>query len=101
MAATMGETVSGTLAATGNGDTFKPFSNKLFNTYVTGTWVGTATFQRSYDDGATWVTVPKPDLTDAAFTANINFEVEEARAGTLYRWAFTRSSGTLAYRFEQ
>lgn len=99
--ADMGVLVTGSLAATGNGDWFKPFPNKPFNTYVTGTWVGTVTLQRTYDEGATVVTVPKPDLADAAFTANINFEVEEARAGVLYRWSFTRTSGTAAYRFEQ
>ena len=100
--ASAGETVTGTLVATGGSIVFQPIPNKSFNVWMYGTFVATLVFQRSFDGGTTWLTVPKPDLTDASFSGPINFEVVEARASTTYRWNVSAyTSGTISYRFAQ
>ena len=94
-----GDTIQGTLTVTGVTPSFQPIANKGFNTFITGTWTGSVTLERSIDGGVTWNTVPKPDLTAATFTANINFEVFEVTANVLYRWNATVSSGSIGYLF--
>ncbi len=46
---------------------------------LNGTWAGTCTLQRSYDDGTTW-------LDYAGYTANTAFEIIGLDEDILYRW---------------
>ena len=92
--------VAGTFTATGNGLSVPLYGN--FNYTLSGTWVGTVVLERSYDDGVSWVTTSKPDLTPASFTAVIDGVGLEPEAGVLYRWrcsVFT--SGTIEYRLSR
>lgn len=96
------DTVSGSLTAVGNGYAFQPAPNNPFSVYIYGSFAATAVVQRSFDLGTTWVTVPKPDLTDASFTAPINFSAEEPVPGTLWRVRCSAyTSGTISYQFIQ
>ena len=52
-----------------------------FNLSVSGTWVGRITFQRSFDDGASWRDVN-------GFTANVENWDQEIESGVLYRIGF-------------
>jgi hypothetical protein len=93
--------VTGTFTATGQSATFVAPSalSGEFNVSLSGTWAATVALQRSFDAGSTWVTVSKPDLTDASFTANASFSVKEPEPGVRYRLncsAYT--SGTVTYR---
>ena len=101
MAYPAGDTVTGTLSADGRGTPFRPFPNKLFNTFVDITGTIRVTLQRSFDDGATWYNVVLPDFSGpATFTADTNFEILEAQASTIYAWlASSTSGGSAAYRF--
>lgn len=97
-----GDLITGSLSSVAAGTAFQPFATRPFNVFLTGTFVGTLTLERSYDGGTTWNTVPKPDLTAMTFTAPVNFIVSEPLADVTYRWNMTaRTSGTAAYRFEQ
>lgn len=93
--------VSGTFAATGQSTSFAAPGalDGEFNVSLSGTWAGTVLLQRSFNAGSTWITVSKPDLTDASFTTNVSFSVKEPEPGVLYRLncsAYT--SGTVTYR---
>lgn len=93
--------VSGTFTATGQSATFvAPAALKeKFNVSLSGTFSATVVLQRSFDNGSTWITVSKPDLTDASFTAGASFSVEEPEAGVRYRLNCTAyTSGTVTYR---
>lgn len=97
-----GATVTGSLGADGRGTVFQPIANKPFNLFLTGSFTATATVQRSYDNGVTWLTVTKPDLTDAAFTAPINLVISEPEALCLYSVLVSGyGGGAVAYRFGQ
>jgi hypothetical protein len=68
-----------------------------FNLSLSGTWVGTITIQRSFDNGVTWL-----DVT--IFTANIEYLRDEPELGALYRAGFKAgeyTSGTAAVRISQ
>lgn len=102
MATRAGELVSGALTANGRGLVFQPQANNDFNAWIYGTFSATVTIQRSFDDGTTWLTVSKPDLSDAAFTTPVNMVVDEPRAGVLYSILVSSYiSGTVSYRFDQ
>lgn len=93
--------VTGTFTATGQSATFVAPSalSGEFNVSLSGTWAGTVALQRSFDAGSTWVTVSKPDLTEAAFTSNASFSVKEPEPGARYRLnCTTYTSGTVTYR---
>lgn len=68
--------------------------------FTTGTFVGTATLQRSYD-GSTWYNVTDAQGNVASWTADLNTAWFEPEAGVQYRWNVTRTSGTLATRLSQ
>ncbi len=79
-----------------------------FNVALSGTFTGTVLFEKSYDGGATWVTVAQDAAgTAASYTLawtsqSINLtlcEVETQVAWRLRCSAFT--SGTLNYRLSQ
>lgn len=97
-------TASGSLSATGAGDVFTAAGTSAglsrFNVTLSGTWVGSAALERSFD-GTTWYPVTRSDFTAAVFTEACSLVIEEPEAGTRYRVNFTRTSGTLAYRFGQ
>lgn len=103
MAATVaGALVTGTIASTAiTGTPFQPVANKPFNAFLSGTWTGTLTLSRSYDQGTTWLSVPLPSLSGAAaFTANTNLVVSEPESGVTYAWISSGTwTGTAAYRF--
>ena len=68
-----------------------------YNFSVSGTWVGTITLQRSFDNGTTWLDV-------ATTTANVESIRFEPEVGVLYRAGFKAAqytSGTAAVRLSQ
>jgi hypothetical protein len=98
--------VSGSLVATGSATGYElrgTFDVSLDG--LTGTFVGTAFLEKSYDGGVTYQSATLPDALSAAqwttFTAAINVVVQEPAAGVFYRVRCTRTSGTLAWRFVQ
>jgi hypothetical protein len=102
MATKAGELVEGVLTGDGRSTSFQPIPGKDFNIYLYGTFTATATLQRSFDGGTTWLSAAKPDLTAAAFTAPVNFSANEPRASTIYSWLISGfGSGSISYRFEQ
>ena len=92
--------VTGTLAATGRSTAFTPDPGRDFNATLSGTWVGTVTLDRSFDNGSTWS--PCTNLGAAlSFTANLTEIVREPEGGVQYSFNFTRTSGSLVYRLSQ
>ena len=70
--------------------------------FSTGTGVGTVEVQRSFDGGATWQAIGKPDLSAASFTGNVDGGGKEVERGILYRLRCTAfTSGTIAYRLSR
>lgn len=68
-----------------------------FNLSVSGTWVGTITIQRSFDNGVTWLDVK-------TYTSNAEDLGEEPELGVLFRAGFKPgeyTSGTAAVRISQ
>lgn len=65
-----------------------------FNVSISGTWSGTITLQRSFDDGSTWLDVK-------TYTANAEEKGFEPEAGVTYQLGFETgnyTSGTAAVR---
>lgn len=93
---------SGGLTADGPSQVFSP-RGKFNISLAFGTATGTMTLVRSFDKGATWVPVVKPDFTAAAFTGSTSFSGEEPEDGVWYRFDLTGygGAGTLSYRFSQ
>lgn len=68
-----------------------------FNLSVSGTWAGTVTLQRSFDNGSTWVDV-------WSTTSNVETAVESIESGVLYRLGIKSgnyTSGTAVCRLGQ
>lgn len=68
-----------------------------FNLSISGSWVGTVTLQRSFDNGTTWVDV-------GTYTANIEDVGDEPEEGVAYRAGFKTgeyTSGTAEIRISQ
>lgn len=88
---------SGSLAATGNSFVLLLAGQSTCGVVLTGTWVGTATFQASTDGGTTWVTATSLG-TNGTATINGTYIGNVASYGlTRFRVAFARTSGTLNY----
>lgn len=71
--------------------------SKGFNLSVSGTWAGTITVQRSFDDGVTFVDVE-------AFTANTERVGDEPELNIVYRAGFKTgeyTSGTAVVRLSR
>lgn len=86
------------LAATGRtpGEIF----DGKFNLTLSGTWTGTVTVQRSFDD-ISYHDCTNSDGTAHTFDGNATVILEEPEAGVYYRLDWTRLSGTLAYRISR
>ncbi len=101
-------TASGTIAATGTTaatgtNLFIPnagYGQGRFNLTISGTWVGSFVVERSFDGGSTWFACTN-NFAAVAPTANGSEVLIEPRPNTRYRINFTRTSGTLAFRFDQ
>jgi hypothetical protein len=68
-----------------------------FNLSVSGTWTGTVTLQRSFNNGASWFDVN-------SYTANTENWDQEIESGVLYRVGFKtgdHSSGTADVRISK
>lgn len=101
----MPQPVTGTFSATGNSPTFRPALlpgvNATFNVEIRGTFNATIVLQRSFDE-TNFVTVAKPDFTDASFTAPVSFSVNETEFGAVYRLSCpTHTGGSATYRMSQ
>jgi hypothetical protein len=73
-----------------------------FNFSLSGFGTATVRLERSFDGGANWRIVSKPDLTAASFTADVDGVGGEPEIGLLYRFNCTaHSAGTIAYRISQ
>ena len=69
----------------------------LFNVSISGTWAGTLTLQRSFDDGSTWKDV-------ATYTASAEQVGTETESDVIYRLGFKvgdYTSGTAVVRISQ
>ncbi len=70
----------------------------VFNLSISGTWAGTVTLQRSFDNGATWLDV-------SGYTGNAESNSEyEPEGGVCYRAGFKAgqyTSGTAVIRISQ
>lgn len=71
-----------------------------FNAVLSGTFVGTAQLQRSFDGGSTFVPCDIDSSgTVANYTAPVSVVVQEPEPGVFYRWACTAfTSGTINAR---
>lgn len=89
---------NGTLSATGSTDGFA--MSGPFNFILSGTWDGSVALEASADGGATWVNCILPDGTASAFIINGFYAAPNVwQRGVLFRLTFTRTSGTLKWRF--
>jgi hypothetical protein len=98
MSTIAGQLVTGTRTGTGAIGPFQPPGGlRPFNVFITGTFVGTAEVQKSFDQGATYTTIQPPDLSAiAAFTAPTAFTVIEPDPAVLYQINVTAyTSGTI------
>ena len=88
---------------TGTGQSASRRVQGQFNVSLWGTFVGTISVERSFDNGATWINCSRDTAgTDNAFTAPTTQVLNEPENGVLYRvncTAFT--SGTINYRISQ
>ena len=92
--------VTGSINLTGNSLTFTPSPLKPFNLVFSGSWVGSITVERQFGGAGAWFTctyLGEP----VTFTTNASEVLEESEANVSYRLQFTRTSGTLDYRFSQ
>lgn len=95
--------VAGNLSATGNSLTFSPIAGRPFNVRVAGTFTGNYQIQRLLS-GDSWQTISRDSAGNSAVYAdNIPFNgtLVESEAGATYRIAFTRTTGSIDYRFSQ
>lgn len=70
---------------------------KPFNVSISGTFSATVVIQRSFDDGATWLTV-------TSFTANVETSGNSVEPGVLHRIGVATggfTSGPIAVRLSQ
>jgi hypothetical protein len=88
---------SGLIAAS-NAYTDPIYVTGVSNLSISGTWAGTVTLQRSFDNGANWM-----DVT--SFTADVESNSEfESESGVCYRAGFkpgNYNSGTANIRISQ
>ena len=68
-----------------------------FNISISGTWVGTTTLQRSFNQGTTWLAVTS--YTNTA--ANAEALIHEPESGVQYRFSCVYTSGSCVYRISQ
>lgn len=89
---------SGSLAASGS--TAGERISQPFNIAISGTWVGYWKLEASADNGATWLNCLLPDGTENVFSLPGLVAVPNVFGdATLFRLTFTRTSGTLEWRF--
>jgi len=88
-------TYSGSLAATGTSVPLSLAGQSTCAVVLSGTWTGTATFQGSGDNGATWNTVT--NINTGTATANGTYGGNIAPYLTRFRVSWARSTGTLVY----
>ena len=100
----VGDKITGTLGSAARGVTYQPFSLRLFNISIWGTFSATVVIVRSFDQGTTWIPIAKPDLSGvASFTVPISIEAVEGDATAI--WAVSTlvadggayTSGTVNY----
>lgn len=96
--------VSGSFTATGNSLGLPVLEatkeHPIFiNLSVYGTFSGTWSLQRSFDNGTTWNDTTKNDGTANSFTAAVENRFDEYESGVLYRISCSSyTSGTIYYR---
>lgn len=91
---------SETLAASGNGQWWKPPCFGDFSLAVSGVWVGSWKLQRTFDGGTTpldYTTYDQP----FSETTNMALDMSQSDQNCLWRLVFTRTSGSLTYRWGQ
>lgn len=76
--------------------------NKTFNITLSGTFVGIARLERSFDAGVTWFAATFADGTVAAWSVPASTGWSEPESGVLYRLNCTAfTSGPIAWRLSQ
>jgi hypothetical protein len=90
---------NGPITATGVSPSYGPVGN--FNISVWGTFTGTITLNRSFDNGTTWIPFTYSDGTQLSWSGPFTTTFEEPEPGVLYQLSVTYSSGSINYRFSQ
>jgi hypothetical protein len=97
--------ITGTLAATGDTSAtpYTPQPGRAFNLHISGTWTGTAVLKRKLPGEAAYAGLTSAGAAFGSYTANMNEPISliEPEAGALYMLDWTRSTGSLVYRFGQ
>ncbi len=88
--------VNGTLSADGNSTTIAVYLTQKYDYSTHGTWTGTVTLQRSFDDGTTWKDVLPVHYEN---DGNIQYSESEQVEDAIYRVLFDWTSGSLNYSF--
>lgn len=94
--------VYGSFGATGQSASFRPKINKAFNASIKGTFDGTISLERSFNNVDWFICSADGVGTPATFTAPFSIAIDESEYGTLYRLncsAYT--SGAANYRIAQ
>lgn len=93
--------VTGTFGATGASASFSPVCGRDFNVAISGTFVGVAQLERSFD-GSTWFPITAHGVQLYAWSSPAAESFCEPEYGVLYRWNCTAyTSGTINYRISQ
>lgn len=69
-----------------------------FNVTISGTFVGSVALQRSLDNGTTWQGLTGGTYAIAVFATLANESFYEPESQALYRFVFTRVSGSVVVR---
>lgn len=96
--------LSGSLTATGTSEAtpFEALPGKPINLTLSGTWVGTAVLKCKRPGDTAYAALTLVGASYGSYTANVNEPVwEEPEGGCLFIVDWTRTSGTLSYRFGQ
>ncbi len=91
---------SGSLSAVGAAPGM--YCHRDFNVSVSGTFVGTVVFERSFDGGTTYIPVAFSDGTTVSFSGPMSSTWSEPESGVMYRVRFSAyTSGSVSWRLSQ
>lgn len=96
--------VEGSLSATGDSSAtpFVANRHKPITLHLTGTWVGTVTVKRKLPGESAYAALTVNSTAWGVYTTNVNEQVwEESEYLASFIVDFSRTSGTVSYRFSQ
>lgn len=96
--------VTGTFSGTGSSANFTPVysASRYINLTISGTFVATMQFKRSFDNGVTWFPLTADGTLISQFTSPVSEQFSETESGVLYKLECTAyTSGSPVYRISQ